>query len=145
VERAKRYNKPLSLLVLDIDHFKKYNDTHGHPMGNMVLKNVAGAMKETLRKVDLLARYGGEEFVALLPETDKEQARRAADRVREAIDACEFPGAETQPEGRITVSIGGACFPQDAKVARDLLEKADKALYAAKSAGRNRTFFYVES
>lgn len=143
VERARRYGKQLSILVLDIDHFKKYNDAHGHPMGNMVLKGVAAALKETLRSVDLLARYGGEEFVALLPETGREAARRAAERVREAVDACAFPGAETQPEGKVTVSIGGASFPHDAKVARDLLAKADKALYAAKSSGRNRTVFHI--
>lgn len=143
LERARRYGKQVSILVLDIDHFKKYNDTHGHPMGNMVLKSVAAAMKETLRNVDVLARYGGEEFVALLPETGRDQARRAAERIREAIDACEFPGAETQPEGRVTVSIGGAGFPEDAKVARDLLAKADKALYAAKAAGRNRAVFHA--
>jgi diguanylate cyclase (GGDEF)-like protein len=145
VARAKRYGKSLSVLVVDIDHFKKYNDAHGHPMGNLVLKGVAAALRETLRNVDLLARYGGEEFVALLPETNKEQARRAAERLREAVDACEFPGAETQPAGRITISIGGASFPEDAKVARDLLEKADKALYAAKAGGRNRTVFHESS
>ena len=142
VERARRYGKQLSILVVDIDHFKNYNDTHGHPMGNMVLKGVSSALKETLRNVDVLARYGGEEFVALLPETSKENAVRAAERVREAVAACEFPGAETQPEGAITISVGGANFPDDAKVARDLLEKADKALYAAKHAGRNRAVFH---
>lgn len=145
VDRAKRYGKTLAVLVMDIDHFKKYNDAHGHPMGNMVLKAVAQTLKETLRNVDLLARYGGEEFVALLPETDKDQARRAAERVREALEACEFPGQETQPEGKVTLSIGGASFPEDAKVARDLLEKADKALYSAKAAGRNRAVFHSQA
>ncbi|MBI4051403.1 MAG: diguanylate cyclase [Elusimicrobia bacterium] len=137
-ERARRYNRPLSVLLMDIDHFKKYNDTHGHEMGNVVLKTASQALKETLRPTDVLARYGGEEFVAFLPDTDKAQAQRVAERVREAVDGSQFPGQETQPGGKITISVGGACFPADAKVAKDLIEKTDKALYQAKNKGRNR-------
>jgi diguanylate cyclase (GGDEF)-like protein len=137
-ERARRYQRPLSVLLADIDHFKFYNDTHGHEMGNVVLKTISQAIRETLRPSDVPARYGGEEFVAFLPDTDKTQAQRVAERVREAIAACQFPGEERQPQGKLTLSIGGASFPQDAQVAKDLIEKADKALYQAKNLGRNQ-------
>jgi diguanylate cyclase (GGDEF)-like protein len=137
-ERARRYNRPLSVLLIDVDHFKNYNDTHGHELGNVVLQTASKALLEVLRTGDILARYGGEEFVALLPETDQPQARRVAERLREAIAGCDFPGRETQPEGRLTISVGGAVFPTDAQVAQDLVVKADQALYRAKELGRNR-------
>ncbi|MBI4057463.1 MAG: diguanylate cyclase [Elusimicrobia bacterium] len=137
-ERARRYERHLSVLLIDIDHFKHYNDTHGHEMGNVVLKTTAQALRETLRPSDFLARYGGEEFVAFLTDTDKTQGQRVAERVREAIDACQFPGEEKQPGGKLTISLGGATFPENTKVAKDLVEKADKALYEAKHRGRNR-------
>ena len=138
MERARRYNRPLSALLVDIDHFKKFNDTHGHEMGNVVLKAVAQALRETLRPTDLLARYGGEEFVVFLPETDREQGARTAERVREAVDALTVPGQETQPGGKLTISVGGSTFPEPAKSAKDLIEKADKALYRSKELGRNQ-------
>jgi diguanylate cyclase (GGDEF)-like protein len=137
-ERARRYDRPLSVLLIDIDHFKNYNDTHGHELGNVVLQTASKALLEVLRTGDILARYGGEEFVALLPETDQTQARRVAERLREAVASCDFPGRETQPEGRLTISVGGAVFPTDAQVAQDLVVKADQALYRAKELGRNR-------
>ena len=137
-ERARRYNRPLSVMLIDIDHFKAYNDNHGHEMGNVILKMTAHALRETLRISDVLARYGGEEFVVFLPDTDKTNAQRVAERVRQAIDACQFPGQESQPLGKLTISAGLACFPEDAKLAKDLVGKADKALYKAKHLGRNR-------
>lgn len=138
IERARRHQRSLSLLMLDVDLFKQYNDAHGHEMGNVILREVAQALKENLRPGDTLARYGGEEFAVLLVEADREQAEAAAERLRKAIETCRFPGQETQPGGKITVSLGGACFPRDAEVAQGLIEKADQALYSAKKAGRNR-------
>lgn len=130
IERARRHERSLSLLMLDLDHFKLYNDTHGHEMGNVVLKETAQALKENLRPGDTLARYGGEEFAVILVEAGREQAEAAAERLRKAV--------ETLPGGRLTISLGGASFPQDALAAQGLIEKADSALYSAKRAGRNR-------
>jgi len=142
LERAHRHKRNLALLLLDIDHFKKYNDTHGHEMGNVILRTVAQVLRETLRPEDTLARYGGEEFVVLLAEADRTQGEIVAERLRLAVESCQFPGQETQPGGHISISLGGACFPQDSQVAKGLIEKADKALYASKNAGRNR-FLWV--
>lgn len=138
LERARRHGRPLSVLLIDIDHFKNYNDTHGHAQGNAVLQAVAKALLEVVRAGNLLARYGGEEFAALLPDTDRAQARPVAERLREAAAGCDFPGRETQPGGRLTISVGGAAFPADAQAPQDLVVKADQALYRAKNSGRNR-------
>lgn len=136
--RALRHERPSSLLIVDIDHFKNYNDSQGHEMGNVILKTIAQMIKETLRAEDILARYGGEEFAILLPDTRREQALIAAERLRVAIETASLPGSNKQPLGRITVSIGGAACPDDAQTSQALFEKADKALYQAKSQGRNR-------
>lgn len=138
IARAARYRHPLSLLLLDIDHFKHYNDTNGHQMGNIVLKQAADLLKSCLRSEELVARYGGEEFVVCLPETDEREARIAAERIRCAVEKASFPGEEKQPGGRLTISIGGASFPADGTIAQQLIERADQALYASKDAGRNR-------
>jgi diguanylate cyclase (GGDEF)-like protein len=138
ISRAARYQHKFVLLLIDIDHFKHFNDTNGHQMGNVLLKQLADTLRETLRKEDFIARYGGEEFVVILPETDQSKARVAAERLREAVAHAEFPGGQGQPGGRLTISVGGAVFPADAEVPGRLIEKADKALYAAKNAGRNR-------
>ncbi len=136
--RATRYKHPFALIILDIDHFKHFNDTQGHQMGNVILKQVAQTLKETLRREDFIARYGGEEFAVLLPETDGANARGVAERLRQAVEQADFPGQKDQPGGHLTVSLGGAMFPADASVAASLIERADRALYAAKAAGRNR-------
>jgi diguanylate cyclase (GGDEF)-like protein len=143
LRRARRYAKTCALLLLDIDHFKSVNDTHGHPAGDAVLKELARLLQAQLRDVDCVARYGGEEFVALLPETDSQAARGVAERVRAALAA----GAFTLPDGatrRVTVSIGVACFPQCADSAAALVTHADQAMYAAKQGGRNRVQLYLE-
>ncbi|MEK7288290.1 MAG: diguanylate cyclase [Elusimicrobiota bacterium] len=137
IERGRRYSRPLSILIVDIDHFKNYNDTHGHEMGNVVLRTVAQTLRETLRAEDTLARYGGEEFAILLPDTAQEPALVAGRRLREAIESAPFPGADKQPLGKLTVSIGGACYPLHAQTGQGLIERADRALYKAKNAGRN--------
>lgn len=140
--RSRRYGSPLSLVMLDIDHFKRINDTFGHPFGDLVLKAVAQTARSRLREVDLLARYGGEELIALLPETGPGDALKVCERVREAIAALglEPPGADGAAEPvRLTASLGVATVPSaDLGSAEALLMAADTSLYAAKGAGRNR-------
>lgn len=131
--RARRYGHSLSVLMLDVDHFKKFNDQHGHDMGDRVLKAVAAAMKSALRQSDFACRYGGEEFLAILPDTNSVGALETAERMRLAICALVVDGLS------VTVSIGGASFPDFAINAQnELVEKADGALYEAKHQGRNR-------
>jgi diguanylate cyclase (GGDEF)-like protein len=124
--------------LIDIDNFKPYNDTHGHPQGDVILQQVARLLQATVRETDFVARYGGEEFVVLLPETPKGLGIEIAERIRAAVAAAQFPYAETQPGGKLTVSLGAATFPEDLMEARDLIYKADQALYRAKRAGRDR-------
>lgn len=140
-QRAQRYNRPLSIIMADIDHFKNFNDAHGHLVGDEVLKGVAKALEHSLRKADIVARFGGEEFVVLLPEIDKEHAKQAAEKLRKTIESLGFPGAHTQRLGSITISLGLAAYPEDAVSGEELLEVADKTLYLAKSLGRNRVGF----
>jgi diguanylate cyclase (GGDEF)-like protein len=138
VDRAKRYSSALTLLLLDVDHFKQINDTAGHLAGDSVLRQLGALLEEARRKVDIVARYGGEEFVAILPETSSEGGVTFADRLRERIAEQIFDiGAESPV--RLTVSIGIATFPS-ARVnsTEDLFARADEALYRAKAGGRNQ-------
>ena len=142
--RAERYGHRLSVILLDIDHFKDFNDTYGHPAGDALLAQLAVVLRNSLRGADKPARFGGEEFVILCPETGKEEAQVIAERIRCNVARTAFAlmqeGARKGGRGmnaNITVSLGFATFPQDAKTAKDLVGKADTALYAAKSAGRN--------
>ncbi len=139
VERAHRYGRPLSVLLLDIDHFKHVNDTFGHATGDVVLKALARIVERTLRRSDLFARHGGEEFLALLPETRPEFAAHLAERVREAIEKELVVSTDDGPL-RCTVSIGIASIDASHNNWVDLLEAADVALYTAKALGRNRCF-----
>jgi diguanylate cyclase (GGDEF)-like protein len=145
MQRAQRYQRPLSLIMLDIDHFKVFNDTHGHLWGDAILKQVAQTLEDNLRKADILARFGGEEFVVLLPEIDQIHASQVAEKLRRAIERVIFPKAETQPLGRITVSLGLASFPENAVGAGDLIHFADQGLYLAKSRGRNQVGIHEET
>ncbi len=140
--RTKRYNHYVSLIILDIDYFKKYNDTYGHVRGDNILKVLAGILKEKTREVDIVARYGGEEFVVILPETGKFKAQRIAERIRKSVEEYDFTAQGFKKGNKITVSIGCAVYPDDAKTKRDLIENADKALYRAKESGRNKVVFY---
>lgn len=135
--RAKRYNRTFSLLMIDIDHFKHYNDTNGHLKGDDALVKTAAILTENLRKCDVVARFGGEEFIVLLPEIDHEGAIKAAEHLREAVAEAEFFNEAALPLGRLTVSIGVATYPGKAESIIDLIDYADKALYAGKSRGRN--------
>jgi len=137
---VKRYTSQLSLLILDIDHFKRYNDSYGHVAGDQVLMETAKILKEICDVTHLVARYGGEEMVVLVPEATKEQGLELAERIRAGMDEHVFKvGKEST---RVTVSVGVACYPQDATTAVDLIAQADKALYVAKEGGRNRVVGY---
>jgi diguanylate cyclase (GGDEF)-like protein len=138
IKRVDRYDRPLSLIIMDIDYFKHYNDRHGHQGGDEILRGVASLIIKTIRSADIAARYGGEEFVVILPETGKEQAVKMAERTRGVIENYPFQKRETQPGGRLTVSVGVATFKDDATNADELVKKADDALYRAKEGGRNR-------
>src|SRR3989344_6908673 len=138
IKRAERYDRPLSLIIMDIDYFKHYNDTHGHQGGDTILRQLADLIKETVRNSDVAARYGGAEFVIILSEKSKEQAIQMAERMRKIIEDYPFPKKETQPGGTLTVSFGVATFKVDATNADELVKKADDALYRAKESGRNR-------
>jgi diguanylate cyclase (GGDEF)-like protein len=133
--RARRQGEPLSVLMLDLDHFKRVNDRWGHAAGDQVLAAVARILCEELRGADLPARYGGEEFLAILPNADSARALRVAERVRERIAGT--PIALPEATARITVSVGIASLAPD-EVATALVARADEALYAAKQTGRNR-------
>ena len=133
---ALRYQKPLSLLMCDIDHFKTVNDTYGHPAGDLVLKGVAEILERQARQTDAVARYGGEEFALILPETDSEAARAIAERIRVAVEQATFM-TELGPL-KITLSLGVATLPDVARLKQELIDQADQALYAAKRGGRNR-------
>lgn len=137
VERSDRYARPLSLVLLDLDHFKKVNDTWGHAAGDEVLRDAARAMRAVCREIDLPARLGGEEMVILLPETDAEGARVVAERVRANIRESGHVGGEGRPF-HVTASVGVATRGPRAATGEALLQRADEALYAAKRGGRNR-------
>jgi diguanylate cyclase (GGDEF)-like protein len=139
VRRSERSDSPLTILMIDVDHFKAYNDAHGHPAGDRVLKRVANILKNSLRNTDFVARYGGEEFAILLVDTPLSFAAKVADKVRTAVRGSVFEGAkESQPSGKVTISIGMAGWPMHGKTAASLIESADGALYAAKRAGRDQ-------
>ena len=140
LSRAERYRKPLSLLMLDVDDFKKFNDTYGHPAGDRVLVTVAQILRRSLRQLDLACRYGGEEFIALLPETNMEKALGAAQRVRLAIAAEATSELGKAVSGGITVSVGVANFPRDGRDAETLLDIVDGLLYRAKKEGKNKVY-----
>jgi two-component system, cell cycle response regulator len=137
LERARRYLSLVTLLLVDLDHFKNVNDTHGHLVGDEVLRDVAALLRSAVRSVDVVARYGGEEFVVVLPETARPGAVTFAERLRERIEAHNFP--ELTGLGlHLTASIGVATYPSpEVESVEDLLAKADEALYRAKAAGRN--------
>lgn len=134
--RCERHKRPLGVLMLDVDFFKKVNDSMGHPAGDELLRRLAEVLGKDLRQTDLISRYGGEEFAVLLPETTKAEALQVADRMREAVE--QKVNVEKVWTQHITVSIGVATFPEDGKTAEAVLEAADQALYVAKRQGRNR-------
>lgn len=142
--RAERYTRKVSFVMIDIDHFKKYNDTHGHPRGDIVLQKVAQLMMQHVRVLDQVYRYGGEELCIVLPETDKETAFQVAERIRQVIAEYPFYQKQTQPDGNLTISAGVATYPTDAISKEGLIAHADEALYQAKAKGRNQVQVYQD-
>jgi len=138
IKRSTRNGSPMSFMMLDVDHFKSYNDTYGHPAGDTALKMVAHVIRDTLRGADVAARFGGEEFSILLPQTNAEEASAIAERIRHNIENADFP------HRRVTTSIGVASCSAELCVSTDLVSAADKALYEAKRQGRNRVETYKE-
>jgi diguanylate cyclase (GGDEF)-like protein len=138
MERARRYATPLALLMVDLDHFKDINDTHGHLVGDEALREVARLLQSAVRNVDIVARYGGEEFAIVLPETSNEGAVAFAERVRERVAEHVFAN-ERLPSLRLTVSVGVASVPAaDIESVEDFFARSDEALYRAKAGGRNQ-------
>lgn len=136
--QARRYHSHFSLLMIDIDHFKNYNDTHGHLKGDIILKKIAALLLQNTRGIDLVARFGGEEFVVLLPKSDKEGSFSVADKLCRCIEAEYFSGMEeSQAQKKLTISIGASTFPTDSTDIYALLNMADEALYQVKRTGRN--------
>jgi hypothetical protein len=137
IHRSQRFGHPLALIMLDIDDFKAFNDSYGHVRGDEVLKGVSATIRRNLRDMDIAARYGGEEFVVVLPETELEGAVALGERIRKGVEAMQWQAEGEAPVVR-TVSVGVAVYPHAAKTAIRLLEAADKAMYSAKRAGKNR-------
>jgi len=145
VGRALRYETSLSLCMVDIDRFKDVNDTYGHKVGDFALKSVANYIQADLRMSDFSARYGGDEVVVVMPETTKSSAWKAFERIRLRLDSAEFAYENGSPSLRVTVSAGIAACPQDATSGDALIVCADKALYRAKKAGRNRVYVFEKT
>lgn len=141
IDRSLRYGRVFSLLMVDIDFFKKVNDHHGHQSGDEVLRSVATTLNKALRSADILARYGGEEFAVILPETAGPAAAAVAERLRHALEAHPI-ALSSGAVLNLTVSLGVATFPADARTEESIIASADQALYAAKEAGRNRVCIY---
>ncbi len=140
VRASVRFNRPLALLMADIDYFKHYNDAHGHTYGDAALRKVAELFAANIREVDIAARYGGEEFAMILPETGLKEAVQIAERIRRKIQEEIFPYEEQQPGGDVTISIGAAQLGEGVTDALALINGADRALYYAKEHGRNRVW-----
>ena len=138
VVRSGRHGHPFAVVMLDVDRFKHFNDTYGHPAGDAVLKRMAVSVRACVRDLDTVARYGGEEFMVILPETPESEAARVAERVRTAAEKDRFSPIVGSPEVSVTFSIGYALYPEHGETADELIEAADLALYRSKEAGRNR-------
>lgn len=143
VVRHARNKQDVSLIILDVDFFKNYNDTLGHQAGDEVLKKLGKILKETVRENDIVARYGGEEFAVILPGVSRDGVVILAERIRAHVEESSFQNEEVQPSGKVTVSVGTASLPVDAEDVTNLIYKADTALYAAKRSGRNRVVQYT--
>ncbi len=144
VARASRYRHPLTVLLIDIDHFKLYNDLNGHLEGDKALRAIAALLRRHTRQADLVARFGGEEFVVLLPEIDLTDGRAAAEKLRRTVQRSPFAGEASLPGGELTISVGVATFPRDAEEPVALLDLADRGLYLSKRRGRNCVSHFLD-
>ena len=142
LNRSKRYDYPMSFLMIDIDDFKAYNDKNGHQAGDLALQITAHCLKGALRSADVASRYGGEEFCILLPQTAVSEAGAIADRIRQRVATADFPHGKTQPLGRVSISIGVSTFSPLVNTPENIIAAADRALYQAKSMGKDRVVFY---
>ena len=142
MERARRKKHDLSIILMDLDNFKHYNDTNGHPAGDTLLRSFSSLINVVIRKIDIACRYGGEEFVIILPETDKSGATKVAETIVEKTAKYPFEHREKQPLGFISVSVGIASFPVDTSEINEIVKKADEALYKAKAQGKNQAVPY---
>jgi diguanylate cyclase (GGDEF)-like protein len=143
IELSKRYQQPFSLIIIDIDFFKKFNDTYGHQAGDAVLRQVAQTLKRNSRTTDFVCRYGGEEMSIILPNTGAEEALFNANRICKAVSEKEFFLNE-KTTANVTISVGVATFPDNAQEPQSLIEYADKCLYYAKEHGRNQVGIYSD-
>jgi diguanylate cyclase (GGDEF)-like protein len=144
LNRSTRYNYSMSCLMIDIDDFKKYNDLNGHQAGDAALKITAHCLKAALRSADIACRYGGEEFCILLPQTSLTEAGVIAERMRQRVAETDYPYGKTQPLGVVSISVGISTFAPHIDTAEKVIAAADRALYNAKSQGKNRIEFYLE-
>ncbi len=142
LKRAERKQSPLALLMIDIDFFKALNDTHGHQVGDQVLRDISTILMKDMREIDTVARYGGEEFVIILPDTTAQGAHQVAQRLRRSVEQANFFAGSPDRIEHLTISIGIALYSQDAQFKQELIEASDAALYEAKSQGRNRVVLY---
>ncbi|MEJ2052829.1 MAG: GGDEF domain-containing protein, partial [Calditrichaceae bacterium] len=138
INRATRYSQIFSLLMIDIDHFKRYNDNYGHVAGDRILQNLANLLLGNIRNTDTVARYGGEEFVIILPGLDRKEALKLGEKLRKLVSNFSFKNDDIKEDCHITISIGIACLPDDSAERSELIKSADKALYYAKQTGRDK-------
>jgi diguanylate cyclase (GGDEF)-like protein len=140
---ARRKDQPLGVIMMDLDHFKTFNDVYGHETGDRILRHFAKTASRAIREANLAARYGGEEFVALLPETGSESSMLVAERIRQAVERMVVPSGTEKPLPQVTVSLGIAIYPEHGRGFEEVVQAADKALYESKRAGRNRSTLYI--
>jgi len=144
ISRAQRHHSIFSLIMIDIDFFKNYNDAYGHQSGDLILQRIARSMVENTRTSDMVCRYGGEEFCVICPELNRNDAKKMAEKLRQIVEKLELPQIDTVPGGRLTISSGIASFPEDGDTAYQLILNADKALYRAKATGRNKVCAIID-
>ncbi len=143
IAMARRKDQPLGVIMMDLDHFKEYNDVYGHETGDRILRHFARTASRAIREANLAARYGGEEFVVFLPETGSQSCLLVAERIRHAVERMVVPSGTDKPMPQVTVSLGIAIYPEHGQGLEEVLQAADRALYESKRAGRNRSTLYV--
>lgn len=144
LKRAERRQQTFALLMIDVDQFKQLNDTHGHHIGDQVLRDIASILAKDMREVDTVARYGGDEFMLILPETTETGAMQVAERLHRSVEQTGFFAGSPQAPVRLTISIGVAVYDGTTRLKRELIKRADAALYSAKNSGRNRVMRFTE-